>query len=379
MKSTLKIKRLGDYIYQVDVRNISGKQTNLLGVSVNKTFIPSIANTIGTDWKKYKIIKKNQFCYISDTSRRGDKIGIALLKDYDEGLVSQAYTVFYTDETQLLPEYLLLWFMRSEFDRYSRFHSHGSVREIFDWTKLCEVELPIPSIEEQKRIVEDYNVIEERIAIKEAINNNLLKLLDTDLKIMMDSSELETIQFSKYCHFLNGYAFKSDTYLSEGKYRILTIGNVQDGKIEYIDCNYIDLLPRNLPKHCILEVGDMLMSLTGYVGRIAIVNKTNSLLNQRVCKIEPIDKKFVPGILALMRCKSIQEKMNKMSDGGTAQQNLSATELEKVSFNFLNRGEFLIFCNKHEITISNYLNNINEIEILNMIKLALISKLALNK
>ena len=152
MKSSYK--KLGQYIRQVDVRNVEGKEDNLLGVSVQKKFIPSIANTVGTDFKKYKMVKKGQFTYIPDTSRRGDKIGIALLKDYDEGLVSNVYTVFEViDESKLIPDYLMLWFSRPEFDRYARFKSHGSVREVFDWDEMCNVELPVPDIEKQRKIV----------------------------------------------------------------------------------------------------------------------------------------------------------------------------------------------------------------------------------
>ena len=170
----LNYKKLGEYIQQVDIRNIEGKEENLLGVSVQKKFIPSIANTVGTDFTKYKVVKKGQFTYIPDTSRRGDKIGIALLEDYNEGLVSNVYTVFeIIDEKQLLSQYLMLWFSRSEFDRYARFKSHGSVREIFDWEELCMVELPIPSLEKQKEIVNAYNTISKRIELKKQINANL--------------------------------------------------------------------------------------------------------------------------------------------------------------------------------------------------------------
>lgn len=165
---------LGDFIRQVDVRNTDGKEENLLGVSVQKMFIPSIANTVGTDFTKYKVVKRGQFTYIPDTSRRGDKIGIALLTDYDEGLVSNIYTVFEVkDENELLPEYLMLWFSRPEFDRYARFKSHGSVREIMDWDEMCKVELPVPSIEKQRSIVKAYNTITERIELKRKINDNL--------------------------------------------------------------------------------------------------------------------------------------------------------------------------------------------------------------
>lgn len=167
-------KHLGEYIRQVGIRNTDGKEENLLGVSVQKQFIPSIANTVGTDFTKYKVVKKGQFTYIPDTSRRGDKIGIALLKDYEEGLVSNVYTVFEVVDTEkLLPEYLMLWFSRPEFDRYARFKSHGSVREVFDWNEMCMVELPVPTIEEQRKIVKAYKAITDRIALKKQINDNL--------------------------------------------------------------------------------------------------------------------------------------------------------------------------------------------------------------
>lgn len=167
-------RKLGEYIRQVDVRNAEGKKKNLLGVSVQKVFIPSIANTVGTDFTKYKVVKKGQFTYIPDTSRRGDKIGIALLEEYDEGLVSNVYTVFeIINENELLPKYLMLWFNRPEFDRYARFKSHGSVREVMDWEEMCNVELPVPDISEQRKIVEDYKSVDERIKLKRKINDNL--------------------------------------------------------------------------------------------------------------------------------------------------------------------------------------------------------------
>ncbi|HPL04051.1 MAG TPA: hypothetical protein PLG05_02630 [Bacteroidales bacterium] len=117
-------KRLGDYIQQVDERNTNLEDLPLMGLSVQKMFIPSIANTIGTNMSTYKIIYKNQFAYIADTSRRGDKIAIALFKDYDKALISQAYTLFKIIDTyKLLPEYLMMWFNRPEFDRYARFNT----------------------------------------------------------------------------------------------------------------------------------------------------------------------------------------------------------------------------------------------------------------
>lgn len=163
-------KRLGDYIREVDVRNRDLEVTKLLGVSISKEFMPSIANTIGTDMSSYKVVEPRQFVYIADTSRRGDKIAIALYKDDEKAIVSQAYTIFEVKNKQeLLPEYLMMWFRRPEFDRYARFKSHGSAREIFSWEEMCDVELPVPSIEQQQKIVSEYKAVTRRIRLNEQI------------------------------------------------------------------------------------------------------------------------------------------------------------------------------------------------------------------
>ncbi len=235
---------LGDFIRQVDVRNTDGKEENLLGVSVQKMFIPSIANTVGTDFTKYKVVKRGQFTYIPDTSRRGDKIGIALLTDYDEGLVSNIYTVFEVkDENELLPEYLMLWFSRPEFDRYARFKSHGSVREIMDWDEMCKVELPVPSIEKQRSIVKAYNTITDRIELKRKINDNLDSTMQAIYKnYFVDFTPFKSeptcatklgeipaswsvCKFCDLCDLLNGRAYSQEELLDSGKYRVLRVGN----------------------------------------------------------------------------------------------------------------------------------------------------------
>lgn len=210
MKSNYK--QLGQFIRQVDVRNSEGKEENLLGVSVQKKFIPSIANTVGTDFKKYKVVKKGQFTYIPDTSRRGDKIGIALLEDDEEGLVSNVYTVFeIIDEKQLIPEYLMLWFSRPEFDRYARFKSHGSVREVMDWDEMCKVELPVPPYEKQKEIVDGYKAITERIALKQKINDNLIDTTDTIFfKMFLENKPAATISFTDIVQLMGGGTPKTD-------------------------------------------------------------------------------------------------------------------------------------------------------------------------
>ena len=165
-------KRLGDYIQEVNIRNKDLKQYPLLGVSIRKEMMTSIANTVGTDMSTYKIIQKNQFAYGPVTSRNGDKISIALSCE-EKALLSQAYVVFETNN-ELLPEYLMMWFRRPEFDRYARYKSHGSAREIFDWQEMSEVMLPIPSVEKQQEMVNEYHTIQNRINL----NNQLIAKLE---------------------------------------------------------------------------------------------------------------------------------------------------------------------------------------------------------
>ena len=167
-------KILGNYIRLVDERNRDLAVTKLLGVSISKKFIPSIANIVGTDLSNYKIVRTGQFAYGPVTSRNGEKISIAYL-DEEDCIISSSYTVFEVENKEELdPEYLMLWFSRPEFDRYARYKSHGSVREIFDWNELCMVELPVPDIEKQRKIVKAYKTITDRIALKQKINDNLL-------------------------------------------------------------------------------------------------------------------------------------------------------------------------------------------------------------
>lgn len=158
------MKRLGDYIRPVDVRNRDLKVTRLMGINIEKRFMPSVANVVGTDLSAYKVVTKGQFAYGPVTSRNGDKISVALLDGYDDAIISQAYTIFEVVDTNALdPEYLMMWFRRPEFDRYARFHSHGSAREVFDWEEMCEVQVPVPAIEKQREIVAEYNTLATRI------------------------------------------------------------------------------------------------------------------------------------------------------------------------------------------------------------------------
>lgn len=172
MKSNYK--KLGGYIHKVDKRNISDKPLELWGVSIDKRFIKSVANVIGTNLANYKIVRRNQFvCSLMQVSR-DEKIPIALWKGNNNIIVSPAYKVFEVINTDyLLPEYLNLWFRRAEFDREASYYGVGGVRGSLEWDDFCNMELPIPSLLRQKEIVDAYETIESRIKLKRQINDNL--------------------------------------------------------------------------------------------------------------------------------------------------------------------------------------------------------------
>ena len=152
----MEYKRLGDYIREANVRNRDEKVTKLVGLTIDKAFIPSVANVIGTDLSTYKVISHDQFaCSLMQVSRDG-KIPVAMFEE-DEAIMSPAYPMFEViDKAELLPQYLMMWFTRSEFDREASYYAVGGVRGSLTWADFCNITLPIPSIDRQREIVDEY-------------------------------------------------------------------------------------------------------------------------------------------------------------------------------------------------------------------------------
>ena len=164
LKHTYPLTEIGPYIEQCDERNADAKYTqdDVRGISTDKKFLPTKANLEGVSLSSYKVVNSYDFAYVADTSRRGDKIALALNTSDESILISSIYTTFKSkDKSQLQPEYLYLMLSRSEFDRYARFHSWGSARETFDWEDMCRVAIPLPPIEEQRAIVNIYKCAAE--------------------------------------------------------------------------------------------------------------------------------------------------------------------------------------------------------------------------
>jgi type I restriction enzyme S subunit len=170
----LNYNPIGKYIREVDERNKGLKVQQLLGLSISKKFIPSVANTIGTDMENYKLLSYNQFACSTMQVRRDGKMPVALMKSHEPAIISPAYPVFEVkDENELLPDYLMLWFSRIEFDREACFHAVGGVRGSLEWQDFLNMQLPVPPIEKQREIVAEYNAIENRIRLNEQLIQKL--------------------------------------------------------------------------------------------------------------------------------------------------------------------------------------------------------------
>lgn len=187
-------KRLGDYIREVDVRNRDLEVKELVGLTINKAFIPSVANTIGTDLSNYKVIRKEQFaCSLMQVSRDG-KMPVAMFEG-ECAIISPAYPMFeVVDKTVLLPQYLMMWFSRNEFDREASFYAVGGVRGSLTWQDFCDMTLPIPPIEQQRKIVAEYETISKRIRLNEQMITRLEETAQTLYrKMFVDGIDKENL------------------------------------------------------------------------------------------------------------------------------------------------------------------------------------------
>ena len=234
----------------------------------------------------YKIVRRRQFAYVPVTSRNGEKITVALLEDCDEAIISQAYTVFeVVDCDKLLPEYLMMWFRRQEFDRYARFHSHGSAREVFDWEELCDVQLPVPSIERQREIVLEYETLTRRIRL----NNQMIEKLEATAHALYRHTFVDNIdkqnlpqgwhigKLTDIATFLNGIACQK---YDGDSLPVLKIRELSQGKID----EKSDMVCDEVPKEYVIHNGDLIFSWSATLF-VSIWSGGNCVLNQHLFKV----------------------------------------------------------------------------------------------
>lgn len=202
---TESYRKIGELISVIDNRNINGDISKLIGISIDKCYIPSVANVIGTDLRNYKVIRKGEFaCSLMQVSR-DQRIPLAMYPYDDPAIMSPAYVMFEVNNPNtILPEYMELWFMRAEFDREASFYAVGGVRGSLDWEDFCNMKLPVPPISEQRKIVHDYQVITDRIELLRKMNENLEKQAELRFSNLMDSSNGAEGFFSDVIKIMGG-------------------------------------------------------------------------------------------------------------------------------------------------------------------------------
>jgi type I restriction enzyme S subunit len=340
-------KTIEELVEKVDERNTDNKISELIGVSIDKCFIKSVANTNGTDLSKYKIIRKNDFAVSLMQVSRDSKIPIARLEDYDVAIMSPAYPIFRVKDTSVvLPEYLEMWFKRPEFDREAAFIAVGGVRGSMPWEEFAKMKLPVPPMDKQKNIVKAYKTITDRIALKQKINDNLVAVgtasiqknvgrgalinlteAEMDRLTLPDNFEIQTI--SEFCRETKSGSTPSranNEYWKNG-----TISWVKSGEVhnnitlqteEYITpLGLSESSTKLLPKDTVLMA--MYGVTAGEVGYLAIEATTNQAICGMIC-----NSKADAAYLYFSLIQS-QAAISRLSNGG-AQDNLSKNFIDNI-------------------------------------------------
>lgn len=388
-----ELKKLGDLIDLIDERNKNGIIKTLIGVSIDKCFIKSVANTIGTDLSKYQIIRKFDFaCSLMQVSRDG-KIPIACLKDFDEAIMSPAYYIFRIKNTdEILPDYLAMWFMRSEFDREASYIAVGGVRGSMPWEDFCDMKLPVPPIEEQQKIVSAYNAVENRIKIKQKINEKLIELgknivkqiFNPNLLLNYTDNELEEIKdrlnvsmkiqsVKDFCKEMKSGSTPSRTeidYWQNGTIPWLKSGEVHNNVTISVE-EFITKKALNETSTKLLPKDTVLMAMygvtAGEVGYLNIEATTNQAVCGMICK-NLNDSAYLYFVLL-----ANQKEISLMSNGG-AQNNLSKDFIEKLLL--VVPDEKVRSKTDLAKIIQNLKNNYQEIEKLARLKQLIVSQIA---
>jgi len=407
MKSNYR--RIGEHIRLVDKRNNGLQVKQLLGLSISKQFIPSVANIIGTDMENYKIIRRNQFACSTMQVRRDKKMPVALLRDVDEAIISQAYPIFEVkNERELLPEYLMMWFERSEFDREACFHAVGGVRGSLEWEDFENLQLPIPHISKQREIVKEYNTIQNRIALNQQFIQKLEEAAQAIYRQwfvefefpnengkpyksnggeMIWNEELgkeipkgwEVASVGKYAKVKSGFAFKSEWWQSSGV-PVIKIGSINNNTIDQSTLDFISNSKIEKANNYRVQKGDIVIAMTGAtIGKIGLVPDLNStvLVNQRVGMFDlgnsPIKK--TPFLYFNLLTDFVQNEIKNVG-GDSAQANISNGQIEAIKVMYSTSDFIKRFNHIGEPIIETILNKIKENHKLTELKELLLSKLA---
>ena len=345
MKSNYDI--LGNHIRLIDTRNRESITDRVLGINIDKFFMPSVANVIGTDLSKYKLITKGKFACNPMHVGRDERLPVALYAEEEPAIVSPAYFMFEVIDNSILNEdYLMMWFRRPEFDRICWLHTDGSVRGGITWDDICRLELPIPPIENQLEIVNSYKAITERIALKQKINDNLVAVgtasiqknvgrgalinlteAEIDRLTLPDGFEIQTV--SEFCRETKSGSTPSRTnneYWENGTISWVKSGEVHNN-ITLQTEEYITPLGLNESSTKLLPKDTVLMAMygvtAGEIGYLAIEATTNQAICGMIC-----NSKANAAYLYFSLIQS-QTAISRLSNGG-AQDNLSKNFIDNI-------------------------------------------------
>ena len=328
--SKAEYKRLGDYIREVNARNRDLKVTKLVGLTIDKAFIPSVANVIGTDLSNYKVIRKEQFaCSLMQVSRDG-KMPVAMFEE-DEAIMSPAYPMFeVVDKTVLMPQYLMMWFSRSEFDREASYYAVGGVRGSLTWEDFCNMKLPIPSITRQREIVSEYETLTNRIRL----NNQMIQHLEATAqalyrKTFVDNIDKENLPegwrmgtLGEFCKEMKsgGTPNRShNEYWDKKDFPWLKSGEVHNNVIITVE-EYISQAGLDNSSAKIIPQGSVIMAMYGATAAQVAYLNCDTTTNQACCNMMCNSKEDAAYLFFHLLAN--QEDIKKLANGG-AQENLS--------------------------------------------------------
>lgn len=378
-------KTIEELVTRVDERNNDGIVSELIGVSIDKCFIKSVANTNGTDLSKYKIIRKNDFAVSLMQVSRDGKIPVARLEEYEEAIMSPAYPIFRVkDNNIILPEYLEMWFKRPEFDREAAFIAVGGVRGSMPWEEFAKMKLPVPPIEKQRKIVNAYKIVTDRIALKQKINDNLVATLQIIYKKMFLESQNTYITkpLADLCSKIGSGATPKGgkaAYFDKGISLIRSM-NVFDYFFSYPELAHISQIQANALANVEIQQADVLFNITGVsVTRCCVVpdDVLPARVNQHVMIIRPYKGKNMSYYIMCTLCTSENKaKLLGIGQSGSTREAINKQELERFEIPVPSDEELERF---GEIATKIYaliFSNTNEIRMLCDMKDTLLTKLS---
>ena len=388
MKSNYDI--LGNHIRLIDTRNRESITDRVLGINIDKFFMPSVANVIGTDLSKYKLITKGKFACNPMHVGRDERLPVALYDEEKPAIVSPAYFMFEVIDNSILNEdYLMMWFRRPEFDRICWLHTDGSVRGGITWDDICRLELPIPPIENQLEIVNSYKAITERIALKQKINDNLEEtaqsLFQEQFAAFYNENELpdgySIATLDSLCSIKGGKRLPADGELLDTPTAHPYIRVRDLGSNRYVcltnQFQYIDEETHSAISRYIVNTNDIVISIVGTIGLIGKIHTSlnNANLTENCVKLANIHT-VTPDYLYYTLCYKKQIKEIELLTVGAVQSKLPMYNIQ--SMKILVPPTEVIEDFQHKFDIFNEQIEANTIEIQRLYELqsVLLAKLA---